>query len=190
MFKRLLDLLLAISASIVLMPIFLMIMIMVLLKLGRPIFFYQYRPGLNKKEFKLIKFRTMIDDNSGRIPPLGKWLRSTSLDEIPSLWNVIKGDMSMVGPRPLLVEYLPLYSEYQNRRHEIRPGITGWAQVNGRNMISWEEKFEMDIWYIENRTLKLDFNILFLTIKKVFFREDINSAINETMPRFKGNKPE
>ena len=188
MFKRLFDLLFAVSGSILLLPIFFIIMIMIKIKLGSPIFFCQKRPGLYKKEFKLIKFRTMINDNSERIPPLGKWLRTTSLDEIPSLWNVIKGEMSIIGPRPLLVEYLPLYSEYQNRRHEIRPGITGWAQVNGRNRISWNEKFEMDIWYIDNRSLILDIKILFLTVKKVLLRDGINSSNDETMPSFKGNK--
>jgi len=190
MFKRTFDLLLSLFASVILLPIFLLVMVMVILKSGRPIFFFQLRPGLNGKPFKIIKFRTMnnnIADNSQSHTRFGTWLRSTSLDEIPGLWNVIKGEMSLVGPRPLLIEYLPLYSKHQNRRHEVRPGITGWAQVNGRNIISWEKKFEMDVWYVDNKTFLLDLKILLLTVKKVFFREDINSSVNLTMPRFQGS---
>jgi len=191
MFKRTFDLLLSLFASVILLPIFLLVMVMVILKSGRPIFFFQLRPGLNGKTFKIVKFRTMnnnIADNSQSHTHFGSWLRSTSLDEIPGLWNVIKGEMSLVGPRPLLIEYLPLYSKYQNRRHEVRPGITGWAQVNGRNIISWEKKFEMDVWYVDNKTFLLDLKILLLTVKKVLFREDINSSVNLTMPRFQGSE--
>lgn len=191
MFKRSFDLLLSLFAGVILLPVFLLVMVMVVFNLGRPIFFIQLRPGLNGKPFKILKFRTMTNNTADNPPShtrFGSWLRSTSLDEIPSLWNVIKGEMSLVGPRPLLIEYLPLYSKHQNRRHEVRPGITGWAQVNGRNIISWEKKFEMDVWYVDNKNFLLDLKILLLTVKKVFFREGINSSFNLTMPRFNGSR--
>ena len=196
MAKRVFDILVSIILSFLLSPIFMIITIMILVNLGKPIFFYQERPGLKGRVFKIIKFRTMtnevntnnnLNDDTKYITKFGSWLRSSSLDELPELWNVLKGDMSLIGPRPLLVEYLPLYSQKQSRRHEVRPGITGWAQVNGRNTISWEEKFEMDIWYVDNNTFLLDLKILFLTVKKVFFREDINASLNTTMPRFRGS---
>jgi sugar transferase EpsL len=169
--------------------------ILIRIKLGNPVFFLQIRPGLNGKAFKILKFRTMLDvsDSDGnllpdeiRLTPFGKFLRSLSLDELPELWNVFKGDMSLVGPRPFLMEYLPLYNSEQNRRHGVRPGITGWAQVNGRNTISWEEKFELDLWYVDNQNFWLDLKILFLTIQKVFEREGISSKGDTTMPKFKG----
>ncbi|HMY81583.1 MAG TPA: sugar transferase, partial [Agitococcus sp.] len=166
-------------------------------KLGSPIFFKQIRPGLGGKPFKMVKFRTMLDavDSQGnplpdevRLTDFGKFLRSTSLDELPELWNVLKGDMSLVGPRPLLMEYLPLYSADQARRHEVRPGVTGWAQINGRNAISWEQKFELDTWYVDNQSLWLDIKILFLTVWKVVHRDGISAAGEATMTRFTGTK--
>lgn len=165
-------------------------------KLGSPVFFCQDRPGLNGQPFRMVKFRTMRDavgedglplPDADRITALGNFLRSTSLDELPELWNVLKGDMSLVGPRPLLMEYLPLYSPEQARRHELRPGITGWAQINGRNALSWEEKFVLDVWYVDHQSLGLDLKILFLTIKKVFAREGISAAGDVTMPKFSGS---
>ena len=165
-------------------------------KLGSPVLFRQTRPGLHGKPFQMIKFRTMRDaigpdcqplPDSERMTPFGSFLRSASLDELPELWNVLKGDMSLVGPRPLLMEYLPLYSPEQARRHEVRPGVTGWAQVNGRNALSWEEKFRMDVWYVDNRSFWLDLKILALTVKKVFVREGISAAGEATMPRFTGS---
>lgn len=190
--KRILDIILSLIGLIVLSPVFLIVALIVFVKLGRPIFFIQERPGKDGKIFKMIKFRTMLNltDENGNLLPnemrhtkVGQFLRSTSLDELPELINVLKGDMSLVGPRPLLVEYLPLYNEYQARRHEVRPGITGLAQVNGRNSITWEEKFEYDVWYVDNFNLLLDFKILFKTIVKVFKREGIN--FNN---RYKNNK--
>jgi sugar transferase EpsL len=166
--------------------------------LGTPLFFTQYRPGRHGKPFTIYKFRTMTGERDGqgkllpdcdRLPAFGRFLRSTSLDELPELLNVLKGDMSLVGPRPLLMEYLPLYSSEQARRHDMRPGITGWAQVNGRNAISWEEKFKLDIWYVENYTLLLDCRILWLTLAKVFRREGISETGQATMRRFTGSKP-
>lgn len=166
-------------------------------KLGHPAFFRQVRPGIHGKPFQMIKFRTMTDQrgndgvllpDTARVTPFGHFLRASSLDELPELWNVLKGDMSLVGPRPLLMEYLPLYSHEQARRHEVRPGITGWAQVNGRNALSWEEKFALDVWYVDNRSMWLDVKILWLTIKKVLAREGISAAGEATMPRFTGNK--
>ncbi|MCF6439039.1 sugar transferase [Pseudoalteromonas luteoviolacea] len=180
----------------VLSPVILLVAILIRLKLGGPILFTQSRPGLNGKIFKMMKFRTMLDaqDKDGnllpdeqRMTPFGTLLRATSLDELPGLLNVLKGDMSLVGPRPLLVQYLPLYSEEQARRHNVRPGITGWAQVNGRNAISWEEKFTLDIWYVDNQSLMLDFKILLLTVKKVFVREGISADGHVTIEPFKGN---
>jgi sugar transferase EpsL len=193
--KRLVDFLAALMALILLSPIIIITTMLVFFKLGSPVLFTQDRPGKNGKTFKMFKFRTMTSekDDSGHLLPneqrmtnFGNKLRSTSLDELPGLINVLKGDMSLVGPRPLLVEYLPLYSEEQARRHEVRPGITGWAQVNGRNAISWEEKFKLDVWYVDNQSFFLDCKIILLTIKKVFIREGINSSDNITMPKFKG----
>jgi lipopolysaccharide/colanic/teichoic acid biosynthesis glycosyltransferase len=164
--------------------------------LGAPILFSQIRPGLDGQPFRMYKFRTMTDNcdvngvllsDEERLVPFGRWLRSTSLDELPELWNVLKGEMSLVGPRPLLMEYLPHYSSEQARRHHVRPGITGWAQVNGRNAISWEDKFKFDVWYVDNQSLWLDVKILLLTVRKVLMREGINAAENATMPRFTGD---
>lgn len=178
-------------------PLIVITAVFVSLKLGRPVFFCQVRPGLKTKPFKMLKFRSMLDakDSSGnplpdehRLTNFGKFLRSTSLDELPGLINVLKGDMSLVGPRPLLMEYLPLYSEEQARRHDVRPGITGWAQVNGRNAISWEDKFKLDVWYVDNRSIWLDIKILFLTVKKVFVREGISAEGEATMSKFTGSK--
>jgi len=166
-------------------------------KLGSPVLFRQVRPGLDGKPFEMIKFRTMRDavDAQGnslpdaeRMTPFGSFLRASSMDELPELWNVLKGDMSLVGPRPLLMEYLPLYSPEQYRRHEVRPGVTGWAQINGRNALSWEEKFNLDVWYVDNRSLWLDLKILFLTIKKVVVRDGISAEGEVTMPKFTGRK--
>lgn len=176
-------------------PFLLLAAILIWLKLGNPIIFLQRRPGLNGRPFQLVKFRTMLDkvDSDGnelthseRLTSLGKFIRSTSLDELPQLLNVLKGDMSLVGPRPLLMEYLPLYSIEQARRHEILPGITGWAQVNGRNVLSWEEKFKLDVWYVDNRSFLLDLKILFLTVKKVFVRDGISADGEVTMSNFDG----
>ena len=170
---------------------------MVRFKFGSPVLFKQPRPGLNEKVFNMIKFRsmTMENDTSGillsdsdRLTRFGEFLRSTSLDELPSLWAVLKGEMSLVGPRPLLVEYLPLYSKKQSRRHEVKPGITGWAQVNGRNAISWDEKFDLDVWYVDNQSIWLDIKILCLTIKKVIVRDGISAQGDATMPPFKQSK--
>jgi lipopolysaccharide/colanic/teichoic acid biosynthesis glycosyltransferase len=167
-------------------------------KLGTPVFFRQARPGLFGKPFEMVKFRTMTSErgpdgkllpDADRLRPFGRLLRATSLDELPELWNVLKGDMSLVGPRPLLMEYLPLYTTEQARRHEVRPGITGWAQVNGRNAISWEDKFRLDLWYVENYSIWLDIKILWLTVRKVLMRDGISSAGEETMPAFMGSKP-
>ena len=196
MLKRLFDILAASFGLLLLSPVILIVAWQVSRKLGSPVFFRQTRPGLNGKPFEMVKFRTMRDayDDAGnplpnekRHTPFGSFLRSTSLDELPELWNVIKGDMSLVGPRPLLMEYLPLYSEEQSRRHEVRPGITGWAQVNGRNAISWDEKFKLDVWYVDNRSMILDIKILFLTVKKVVKKDGINSSVDTTMTRFTGN---
>lgn len=197
--KRSFDVLISFSALIALSPIALLTILLVRLKLGSPVFFKQIRPGQGAELFEMIKFRTMTDgrDTEGNLLPdevrltkFGKFLRASSLDELPELWNVLKGDMSIVGPRPLLMEYLPLYNERQRRRHEVRPGITGWAQVNGRNAISWEEKFEYDVWYVENQSSWLDLKILFLTLKKVFVREGISQAGQATMTKFTGSPPE
>lgn len=196
MFKRFFDIIVSTIALVILSPIFAMIAYKVKKNLGSPILFRQIRPGLNGQPFEMIKFRTMKDavnkdgnplPDSERLTPFGKILRSTSLDELPELWNVLKGDMSLVGPRPLLMEYLPLYNERQAKRHDVRPGITGYAQVNGRNAISWDQKFEYDAWYVENQSLWLDIKILFNTLKKVFFKEDINAAGEATMPKFTGH---
>lgn len=197
--KRLFDIIVTICSLLVSFPLIFIIAIFVRVKLGAPVTFTQTRPGINGKPFRMIKFRTMRDayDESGnplpdfeRLTSFGQFLRALSLDELPELWNVLKGDMSLVGPRPLLIEYLPLYSEIQSRRHEVRPGITGWAQVNGRNAISWEEKFELDVWYVDNQSFWLDLKILFLTLKKVFARDGISAEGEATMPKFTGSSHE
>ncbi|MFT0138663.1 sugar transferase [Alcanivoracaceae bacterium MT1] len=194
--KRLMDILGSFFGLVLLSPVLIVVSILVRLKLGSPILFQQVRPGLGGKPFNMMKFRTMTDerDASGellsddvRLTKFGSFLRSTSLDELPELINVLKGDMSLVGPRPLLMEYLPLYSERQYRRHEVRPGITGWAQINGRNALSWDEKFELDVWYVENRSLWLDIKILFLTVLKVVKRDGISHGGEATMPKFTGS---
>jgi sugar transferase EpsL len=194
--KRSLDVFLAAFALVILCPVILVTAILVSLGLGRPVLFRQTRPGLNGQPFKMIKFRTMRDaeDKNGnqlpdeqRLTKLGQLLRAASLDELPELWNVLKGDMSLVGPRPLLMEYLPLYIDEQQRRHEVRPGVTGWAQVNGRNAISWDEKFKLDVWYVDNQSFWLDIKILFLTVFKVFKRDGISQEGQVTMERFKGS---
>lgn len=196
-FKRALDFIVALSAVLIFSPVFLLLIILLAIaNQGAGVFFFQQRPGLNAKIFKVIKFKTMNDrkDSEGnllpdaeRITKLGRFVRSASLDELPQLFNVIKGDMSLVGPRPLMVKYLPLYNNFQNRRHEVRPGITGWAQVNGRNTISWDEKFELDVYYVENLSFLFDIKILLLTVKKVFSRSDINSSSDVPMEPFRGN---
>lgn len=193
--KRLFDICLSGAALLLLMPILIAVALAIRLKLGSPVFFRQERPGLNAKPFHVIKFRTMRDayDDAGvflsdaeRLTAFGQFLRSTSVDELPELWNVLKGDMSLVGPRPLLMQYLPLYSPAQARRHDVRPGITGWAQVNGRNALNWSEKFKLDIWYLENQSLLLDIKILIMTIKSVFAQSGISNDGHVTMPPFKG----
>ena len=197
--KRMLDIILSIILLVFTMPIIFLLSIIILLVLGTPIFFRQERPGLNGNIFELIKFRSMSNklDSSGnisidseRLNWFGKFLRSSSLDELPELWNVLKGDMSLVGPRPLLKEYLPLYSKEEARRHEVKPGITGWAQINGRNEINWEERFIKDIWYVDNQTIWLDIKILFLTINTIFLRKGITTKDKEIMPVFKGHLDE
>ncbi|MFL1464662.1 sugar transferase [Marinobacter sp. HN1S83] len=195
--KRMFDLFLSFFALGFLLPVILVVALLIRLKLGSPVFFRQTRPGKGGAPFQMVKFRTMLDavdkygnalpDNQ-RMTSFGGFLRSTSLDELPELWNVLKGDMSLVGPRPLLMEYLPLYTKEQYRRHEVRPGITGWAQVNGRNAISWEDKFRLDVWYVDNRSFWLDLKILFLTVKKVLFRDGISGQGEATMSRFTGSK--
>ena len=195
--KRAIDFSLALLGLVLLFPLIVVISIMIIIFIGSPVFFSQQRPGQFGVTFKLIKFRTMRDmqNISGDLEPdakrmtrFGRFLRSTSLDELPELWNVLKGEMSLVGPRPLLTEYLPLYSAEQARRHEIKPGITGWAQVNGRNAISWEEKFKLDVWYVDNRSLLLDAKILVLSIGKVFSRDGINAKGEATTFKFTGNQ--
>lgn len=195
-FKRFYDIILSGSALFILNPIILILWIfLIIANKGAGAFFFQQRPGKNTKIFRVIKFKTMTDerDNNGdllpdehRLTKVGKFIRSTSLDELPQLWNVLKGDMSLIGPRPLLPEYLPLYNESQKRRHEVRPGITGWAQVNGRNSISWKQKFEYDIYYVDNISFSLDLKIIYLTIKKIFIQEGINSCTSATMEDFDG----
>ncbi len=196
MVKRALDILGAAIGLIVFSPILIIISLKICREMGSPVLFRQTRPGRHGKPFQMIKFRTMRDaiDTDGRPLPdaerltkLGRFLRSSSIDELPELWNVLKGDMSLVGPRPLLMEYLPLYSPEQTRRHEVRPGVTGWAQVNGRNAISWDEKFALDVWYVDNRSLWLDMKIIWLTIRKVIKRDDIDDAGGVGQEKFKGN---
>lgn len=195
--KRLLDVLLSAFALMVLWPVLLITAILVRTKLGSPVIFRQARPGKNGEIFHLYKFRSMTDarDENGQLLPdevrltnFGKLLRSTSLDELPELWNILKGDMSIVGPRPLLVKYLPLYNEEQRRRHDVRPGLTGWAQVHGRNAISWEEKFRLDVWYVGHVNFAVDVKVIFLTIKNVFCREGISSETAVTMEEFTGTR--
>ncbi|EGQ8672890.1 sugar transferase [Vibrio cholerae] len=197
--KRTFDFLLAAIFLLLFFPIILFIAWKIRKNLGSPVLFRQTRPGLNGQPFEMIKFRTMKDaldangnplPDSERMTPFGDKLRNSSLDELPELWNVLKGEMSLVGPRPLLMQYLPLYSKEQARRHEVRPGVTGWAQINGRNAISWEEKFKLDVWYVDNRSFWLDLRVLLLTVKKVIFKEDISAEGEVTMPPFKGNKYE
>lgn len=194
--KRLLDFVLSLIALIILSPVILIVAILVKIKLGSPVLFKQERPGKNEKIFRMYKFRTMTDekDEDGNLLPddirltkFGKILRSTSLDELPELFNILKGDMSIVGPRPLLVKYLPLYNEYQKHRHDVRPGFTGWAQCNGRNALSWEEKFDLDVYYTKHVTFLLDLRIIFKTIKIVLFREGISSETSVTMEEFRGS---
>lgn len=196
MFKRVFDVLFSTIALFLLSPVIAITAWQISRKLGSPVLFRQVRPGLNGKPFEMIKFRTMRDavdaegnqlPDSERIIPFGSFLRASSLDELPELWNVLKGDMSLVGPRPLLMEYLPLYSPEQYRRHDVRPGVTGWAQVNGRNALSWEEKFKLDVWYVDNRSFLLDLKIIFLTVKKVFIREGISAQGEATMSKFEGS---
>lgn len=195
--ERFIDLVTALFLLILLTPILVIVSVLVRLKLGSPILFKQTRPGLHGKPFRMYKFRTMTNardangellHDSARLTAFGKFLRSSSIDELPELWNILKGDMSLVGPRPLLMEYLPRYSPEQARRHEVRPGITGWAQINGRNALSWEEKFKLDVWYVDNKSLFLDLKILIATIKKTIFRENISAANEATMYGFDGNK--
>jgi len=194
--KRRIDVITVVLFLPLMLPVVAVLSVLIVLKLGQPIIFRQTRPGLNGRPFKMIKFRTMnnqcdVDGNllpdAKRLTAFGRFLRSTSLDELPELWNVLKGDMSLVGPRPLLLEYLPLYSSEQARRHEVRPGITGWAQVNGRNALSWEEKFKLDVWYVDNRSIWLDLKILLLTVKKVFVRDGISADGEATMSKFQGS---
>lgn len=194
--KRLFDFTAALLGLAVLaLPLFVLVLL-ARRKLGSPVFFHQVRPGLHGEPFQMIKFRTMTNargpdgallPDAERLTPFGRFLRATSLDELPELWNVLKGDMSLVGPRPLLMEYLPLYTPEQARRHEVRPGITGWAQVNGRNAISWEEKFALDVWYVDHQSLWLDLKVLWLTLRKVVAREGISAAGEATMGKFTGS---
>ncbi|MEZ9859225.1 sugar transferase [Vibrio splendidus] len=194
--KRIFDFIVSLTALIVFLPIIALVAWKIRKNLGSPVLFRQTRPGLNGKSFKMVKFRSMKDavDQQGnplpddeRMTAFGDKLRSSSLDELPGLWNVLKGDMSLVGPRPLLVQYLPLYNKEQARRHDVRPGITGWAQINGRNAISWEEKFALDVWYVDNRSLWLDIKVLFLTVKKVFVKEGISADGHVTIEPFMGS---
>ncbi|MCF6273507.1 MAG: sugar transferase [Rhodobacteraceae bacterium] len=196
MIKRLMDIAGSLSGLLVFSPVLLVLALMIRRDMGAPVLFRQIRPGKDGQPFKMVKFRSMRNANgpngtllpdAERVTALGRRLRGSSLDELPALWNVLKGEMSLVGPRPLLVEYLPLYSAEQLRRHQVKPGITGWAQVNGRNAISWEKKFELDVWYVDNRSLWLDMKILALTVKKVLVREGISAAGEETMPKFTGS---
>lgn len=195
--KRITDIIGAVVAGLALAPVFLVVALTIRAYLGTPVFFRQVRPGWRGQPFTLIKFRSMTDsgDEDGRLLPdaqrlagLGTFLRSSSLDELPELWNVLRGDMSLVGPRPLLMEYLPLYTDQQARRHEVRPGITGWAQVHGRNTLSWEEKFALDVWYIDNRSWWLDLRIMFMTLGSVLRREGISQPGEATAPKFRGSR--
>lgn len=195
--KRLFDILFSFAVLFATAPAMVVLWFAIAVKMGRPVFFRQKRPGRDGKVFEMIKFRTMTSErgqdgnllpDAQRLTPLGRFLRRSSLDEFPEFINVLKGEMSVVGPRPLLVQYLPRYSPEQARRHEVRPGVTGWAQVNGRNAISWDEKFRLDVWYVDNRSLLLDLRIILLTVKKVFVREGISAAGDATMPEFLGSE--
>ncbi|MET1113049.1 MAG: sugar transferase [Allosphingosinicella sp.] len=195
--KRLTDILLAAAGLIVLAPVMAAVAVAVAAALGRPVLFRQVRPGLHGKPFELIKFRTMLDaagadgrplDDAERLTRFGRFLRASSLDELPELWNILKGDMSLVGPRPLLLRYLPLYTPEQARRHEVRPGLTGWSQVNGRNALSWPDKLALDTWYVDHRSFRLDLKILFMTVAKVVSRSGIAAEGSETMPEFRGEE--
>lgn len=195
--KRAFDFVAAVVALVIFGAPMLLIAWQIRRKLGSPVLFRQIRPGFRGRPFEIVKFRTMRDalDAHGKLLPdaermtlFGNFLRSASLDELPELWNVLKGDMSLVGPRPLLMEYLPLYSPEQARRHEVRPGVTGWAQINGRNALSWDEKFRLDVWYVDHQSFWLDLKILLLTVRKVFVREGISAVGEATMPRFTGSK--
>ena len=199
MVKRVFDAMAALLALCLLSPVLVLVAWLIRRKLGSPVLFQQIRPGRYGQPFKMVKFRTMRDatdadgnplPDSERMTSFGSMLRSSSLDELPELWNVLKGEMSLVGPRPLLMEYLPLYSKEQARRHEVRPGVTGWAQINGRNALSWEEKFKLDVWYVNNQSLWLDLKILLLTVKKVFVREGISGEGEVTMSKFAGSSVE
>lgn len=195
--KRFMDILGAVFALLLFAPMLFVVALLVRRQMGAPVLFRQTRPGLHGKPFRMVKFRTMGNainpqglplPDSERLTRLGCILRATSIDELPEFWNVLKGEMSLVGPRPLLMDYLSLYSDEQARRHEVRPGVTGWAQVNGRNAISWNEKFGLDVWYVDNRTIWLDLKIICMTVKKVLVREDISAVGEVTMPKFKGKK--
>lgn len=197
--KRLFDIVASFCALLLFSLIIALVAWKIRNNLGSPVLFRQTRPGLNGKPFEMVKFRTMKDatdvhgnilPDAERMTPFGNKLRSSSLDELPELWNVLKGDMSLVGPRPLLMQYLPLYSKEQARRHEVRPGVTGWAQINGRNAISWEDKFKLDVWYVDNRSFWLDFKILLLTVKKVLIKDGISASDHVTMPEFEGKNNE
>lgn len=197
--KRLLDIIISFTALVILSPVLLIVAVLVRIKLGSPVIFHQDRPGYHEKVFKLCKFRSMTDarDENGNLLPdevrltkFGKALRATSLDELPELWNILKGDMSLIGPRPLLVKYLPLYNEFQRHRHDVKPGLTGWAQVNGRNTISWEQRFEYDVYYVNHISFWMDVKILFQTVAVVFRHNDVNSATDATMEAFTGTKTE
>jgi sugar transferase EpsL len=196
MLKRMLDVTVAALGLMILGPVLVALALAVRIGLGTPVLFTQTRPGLRGQPFTLYKFRTMTDardadghllPDGGRLTRLGRFLRASSMDELPELWNVLKGDMSLVGPRPLLMQYLPLYNDFQARRHEVRPGLTGWAQVNGRNDIPWKERFDMDVWYVDNHSLWLDTKILLLTVVRVFGREGVNQDGEATVECFKGN---
>jgi len=190
--KRAIDIIVSATLLLLMSPVMLAVAIAIRAKLGSPVFFRQRRPGLHGRPFEIVKFRTMRDPPDATVPdadrltPFGRWLRASSIDELPELWNVLRGDMSLVGPRPLLMRYLPLYSEEQMRRHAVRPGLTGWAQVHGRNALTWEEKFRHDVWYVEHRSLLIDLRILLLTAKSVFSRHGISHADSATMPEFTG----
>lgn len=195
--KRPTDIILSALGLVLLAPLLAGLAVAVAVALGRPVLFRQVRPGLNGKPFRLIKFRTMLDsvdsagkplDDARRLTRFGRMLRATSLDELPELWNVLKGDMSLVGPRPLLMHYLPLYTPEQARRHDVRPGLTGWTQVNGRNALSWSEKLALDTWYVDNRSFLLDLRILAMTVAKVVARTGIAAEGSETMPEFRGSE--
>lgn len=193
--KRLLDIVISLTALVILSPVLLVVAVLVRVKLGSPVIFHQDRPGYHERVFKLCKFRSMTDERGAdgellpdevRLTKFGKALRATSLDELPELWNILKGDMSLIGPRPLLVKYLPLYNEFQRHRHDVKPGLTGWAQVNGRNTITWEQRFEYDVYYVNHISFMMDLKILFQTVAVVFRHSDINSATDATMEAFTG----